>query len=163
MSAHVLGQALVAGGYDDGLQLGAPVGVWEQPGQGIRADVDGRSVAVGSRAFMRAAGVPAEESDSASVMTGRGSGEAHVLVAVDGHMAGVIVMADELRPDAGDIVQRLRAEGVGHTSRWCPATAARWLSASGEPSASTAYTPTVFGAASPVSSSASAAIRHCAR
>jgi P-type E1-E2 ATPase len=44
----------------------------------------------------------------------RGSGEAHVVVAVDGHVAGVIVMADELRPDARSIVDRLRAEGVRH-------------------------------------------------
>jgi P-type E1-E2 ATPase len=45
-----------------------------------------------------------------------GSGEAHVLVAVDGHIAGVIVMADELRPDARTIVDRLRAEGVSHVA-----------------------------------------------
>lgn len=45
-----------------------------------------------------------------------GSGEAHVLVAIDGHPAGAIVMADELRPDAENIVQRLRAEGVRHVA-----------------------------------------------
>jgi P-type E1-E2 ATPase len=45
-------------------------------------------------------------------MTTRGSGEAHVVVAIDGHVAGVIVMADELRPEAERIVERLRAENV---------------------------------------------------
>ena len=49
-------------------------------------------------------------------MSGTGSGEAHVLVAVDGHLGGVIVMADELRPDADRIVERLRAEGVRHVA-----------------------------------------------
>ncbi len=49
-------------------------------------------------------------------MTGRGSGEAHVLVGVDGHVGGVIVMADELRGDADRIVERLRAEGVRHVA-----------------------------------------------
>ena len=49
-------------------------------------------------------------------MTGRGSGEAHVLVGVDGHVGGVIVMADELRRDADRIVERLRAEGVRHVA-----------------------------------------------
>ena len=47
---------------------------------------------------------------------GRGSGEARVQVGVDGQLAGVIVMADELRPDADGIVERLRAEGVGHVA-----------------------------------------------
>jgi P-type E1-E2 ATPase len=37
-------------------------------------------------------------------------------VAIDGHLAGVIAMADELRPDAADIVERLRAEGVRHVA-----------------------------------------------
>jgi P-type E1-E2 ATPase len=37
-----------------------------------------------------------------------------VLVGVDGHLGGVIVMADELRPEAARIVERLRAEGVRH-------------------------------------------------
>jgi P-type E1-E2 ATPase len=50
------------------------------------------------------------------VLSGHGSGEAHVLVVVDGHIAGVIVMADELRPDAAHIVERLRAEGIRHVA-----------------------------------------------
>ena len=65
---------------------------------------------------MRAAGVRADEVASAVVMTGRGSGEAHVLVGVDGHVGGVIVMADELRGDADRIVERLRTEGVRHVA-----------------------------------------------
>jgi P-type E1-E2 ATPase len=63
---------------------------------------------------MRDAGVPADEITSTALATTRGSGEAHVVVALDGHVAGVIVMADELRPDAQSIVGRLRAEGVRH-------------------------------------------------
>jgi P-type E1-E2 ATPase len=37
-----------------------------------------------------------------------------VLEAIDRHLAGVIVMADELRPDSDTIISRLRAEGVRH-------------------------------------------------
>ena len=57
-----------------------------------------------------------DEVADASSMTGRGSGEAHILVALDGHLAGVIVMADELRPDAREIVPHLRSEGVRHVA-----------------------------------------------
>jgi len=39
-----------------------------------------------------------------------------VLVGVDGHVGGVIVMADELRRDAEQLVERLRAEGVRHVA-----------------------------------------------
>ncbi len=116
MSAHVLGEALVRAAEDADLDLTTPTNVHEQPGQGIEALVDGRQVAVGSRAFIRSLGVPADEIASAAVIRGHGSGEAHVLVSIDGHVGGVIVMTDELRPDADRIVERLRAEGIRHVA-----------------------------------------------
>ena len=91
---------LVGAADEAGLELTMPDGVREEPGQGIEGTVDGRRVAVGSRRSCaprraRRGGRPSRF-DAAT----RGSGEAHVLVALDGHIAGVIVMADELRPDA---------------------------------------------------------------
>jgi heavy metal translocating P-type ATPase len=116
LSAHVLGKALVAAAKDAGLELAEPSNVSEEPGQGIEGEIDGRQVAVGSRAYLQATGVSANEIADGTLMTARGSGEAHVLVAIDRHLAGVIVMADELRPDAAQIVERLRAEGVRHVA-----------------------------------------------
>jgi heavy metal translocating P-type ATPase len=115
-SAHVLGEALVTAAQEAGLELTMPADVHEEPGQGIAGSVDGRRVLVGSRAFMRDAGVSQREIEAAALATSRGSGEAHVDVAVDGHIAGVIVMADEVRPDAGAVVARLRAEGIRHVA-----------------------------------------------
>jgi P-type E1-E2 ATPase len=112
----VLGEALVTAAEDAELTLEMPVDVREEPGQGIAGSLDGHRVAVGSRAFLRAAGYDADEVTAASLVTGHGSGEAHVLVGIDGALAGVIVMGDELRPDAERIVQRLRSEGVRHVA-----------------------------------------------
>ena len=112
LSAHVLGEALVVAAEEADLELTMPEEVHEEPGQGIQGRVDGHRVAVGSRAFARAGGVPQTEIASTASTTTHGSGEAHIVVAIDGHVAGVIVMADELRPDADRIVERLRAEGV---------------------------------------------------
>jgi heavy metal translocating P-type ATPase len=116
LSAHVLGEALVVAAREADLELTIPDHVKEEPGQGIEGQLEGRRVAVGSRAFARTSGVPADEILAAASTTTRGSGEAHVVVAVDGHVAGIIVMADELRPDADRIVDRLRAEGVRHVA-----------------------------------------------
>ena len=116
LSAHVLGEALVGAAKDADLELTMPEEVHEEPGQGIEGRVNGHRVAVGSRAFARTSGVPQAEIVSTASTTTRGSGEAHVVVAIDGHVAGVIVMADELRPDAERIVERLRAEGVRHVA-----------------------------------------------
>ena len=116
MSTHPLGHALVGAADEAGLTLSTPTEVREDPGQGIQGDVDGQRVALGSRTYIRAAGASADEVASAALSSGHGSGEAHVLVAIDGHVAGAIVMADELRPDAANIVERLRAEGVRHVA-----------------------------------------------
>ena len=101
---------------DAELALELPTDVREDPGQGIAGSLDGHRVAVGSRAFLRGQGYDADKVAGAALMTGHGSGEAHVLVGIDGTVAGVIVMADELRPDAERIVERLRAEGVRHVA-----------------------------------------------
>ena len=116
LSAHVLGEALVAAAKEAELELTMPAGVHEEPGQGIEGGVDGHRVAVGSRAFARTRGIPEDEISKPTTTTTRGSGEAHVVVAVDGHVAGIIVMADELRPDAVRIMDRLRAEGIRHVA-----------------------------------------------
>lgn len=112
LSAHVLGGALVHATEEAGLELSVPTETHEDPGQGISGTVGGRRVAVGSRRFLRDEGVAAEELAKAELLDGRGSGEARVFVAVDGSLAGVIAMADELRRDAAGIVERLRSEGV---------------------------------------------------
>ena len=116
MSAHVLGEALVRAARESALDLGLPSNVTEEPGQGIVGTLDGHRVVVGSRAFLRSQGYDSDAVVGATLAVGRGSGEAHVLVGVDGHPAGVIVMADELRPDADRIVDRLRAERVRHVA-----------------------------------------------
>ena len=116
LSAHVLGEALVRAARQAELALAMPADPREEPGQGIVGTVEGRRVAVGSRAFLRSAGYAADEVAGAALVMGHGSGEAHVLVGIDGEVAGVIVMADELRPDAVGIVGRLRAEGVRHVA-----------------------------------------------
>ena len=116
LSAHVLGEALVTAAKEAGLELTIPTDVHEDPGQGIQGTVDGHRVLVGSRAFMRTLDVPEEEITATTLMATRGSGEAHVLVASDAHLAGVIVMADDIRPDAEHLVERLRAEGVRHVA-----------------------------------------------
>jgi heavy metal translocating P-type ATPase len=114
-SAHVLGEALVAAASDADLPLTLATDIYEDPGQGIRGIVDGRSVAIGSRGFMSDSGVSEQEITSTAIAA-RGSGEAHVAVAVDTRVVGIIVMADELRRDADRIVERLRGEGIRHVA-----------------------------------------------
>ncbi|HXD53940.1 MAG TPA: heavy metal translocating P-type ATPase [Solirubrobacteraceae bacterium] len=116
LSAHVLGEALAAAARDAGLELAVPSDVTEEPGEGIAGTVEGHRVAVGSRAYAARAGASDAELAGSFSLHGGGSGEARVIVALDGRLGGVIVMGDELRPDARGIIERLRGEGVAHVA-----------------------------------------------
>ena len=111
LSPHVLAEALIHDERARGLPLSRPWEVSEQPGQGIEGRVDGRRIAVGSLAFLRARGY----SGSASPAAHR-EATADMFVGVDGRIAGLIEMADRLRPDARDLVARLRAAGIRHVA-----------------------------------------------
>jgi len=114
LSTHALASALVDAARRRGLDPQPATETTELPGQGISGTVAGRRVAVGSDDYIAALGSGLDEAHAARAAGGHGSGEARIVVAVDAELAAVIVMADELRPDAGAAIGRLRQEGVGY-------------------------------------------------
>jgi heavy metal translocating P-type ATPase len=107
LSAHVVAEALVHDAEARGLELGEAHDVHERPGDGIEGTVDGHRVAVGSRDFVREHGTTlARVADLAQ------AGRSPVHVAVDGTLAGAIVLADRPRPEAAGAIAALRAAGA---------------------------------------------------
>lgn len=85
--------------------------VHETGGRGISGRVDGRSVRIGTRAYVsEAAYVPAGMSRVADAMLA--DGLSPVFVAVDRDVAGVAAIGDALRPDALRAVAMLQAQGM---------------------------------------------------
>ncbi len=112
LSPHVLAAALVRDATARGLQLEPPDHVSEEPGGGIEGRVSGRSVCVGSAAFVEARGYdPGSAADRVDGMSDA-EGLARVMVGADGRMLGAIVMADHVREDAAGMVTELRRSGV---------------------------------------------------
>ena len=116
LSAHVLAEALVHAAQDRGLVLSSPADVEEGRGQGIEGRVDGRSVAVGSSAWLRERGYAGAEEAARALDANNDPGKAKILVGVDGKLAGAVVMGDSLREDARELVGRLRSAGVRHVA-----------------------------------------------
>ncbi len=114
LSAHVLAEALVHAAQERGLELASPGDVEEGRGQGIEGHVDGRSVAVGSPAWLRERGYAGAEEAARALDANHDPGTATILVGVDGELAGAVVMGDSLREDAHELVERLRSLGVRH-------------------------------------------------
>ena len=106
-SKHPIAQAIVAAAKASGAQLPVPQDVIEFPGEGVRGRIDGRPVMVGGAAFV-AAGADAPQLDEALMA----AGSVVVSLAVDGRLAGHIVMADALREGTGDMLAGMRDLGI---------------------------------------------------
>ena len=116
LSAHSLAEALVHDAQRRGLELSFPTDATEGLGQGIEGAVNGRRVAVGSSAWLESHAYAGAAAYARSLDDGDSAGRAKVLVGVDGALAGAIVLADHLRPDAGELVQQLRDAGIRHVA-----------------------------------------------
>ncbi|WP_019873165.1 heavy metal translocating P-type ATPase [Sporichthya polymorpha] len=110
-SEHPLARAVVAAAHDRGLAASEVTGFASVTGRGIRGRVDGRDVLVGTRLLLTENGIdPAPLAPAADRLADEG--KTAVLVAVDGAPAGVLAIADTLKPGAAEAVAALRAMGL---------------------------------------------------
>ena len=118
VSAHALAEALVHGATQRGLALSFPEHPEERLGQGVEGLVEGRRVTLGSAAWLEERGMAAGAASALAdeLDDGHGAGRAKILVALDGTLAGAVVMADRPRDDAAGLTARLRAVGVRHVA-----------------------------------------------
>ncbi len=108
-SGHVVAQALIKEAGTRGLKLSAPSHVAETLGQGIEGTVDGRRIAVSGQAFVRAR---VTGDGVAGLLAGLPPATMTAVVGVDGGLGGLIVLQDQVRPDAKAMLAALRASGV---------------------------------------------------
>ncbi len=113
-SEHPLGTAIVSLARSRGLSLAEVSSFSAEIGGGVRAELDGSRVLVGTGELLSGEGVPTD-----SVEEGLGiaaplseAGKTPVLVAVDGRLAGVLALADPVKEDSEAVVRALRAEGL---------------------------------------------------
>ena len=110
-SEHPLGEAIVRGARDRGLAPGEAGGFEAVSGGGVRAHVEGREVLVGSSPFLSESGVPAVGLVAESEELAR-EGKTPIFVAVDGEAVGLIGVADVVRDESGEAVERLHSLGL---------------------------------------------------
>jgi heavy metal translocating P-type ATPase len=108
-SAHVMANSLIQAAIAADLALLSPSDVAECPGKGIEGTVCGRRVAIGGGTYVRN-----RSTSGHALLQARGDhdGVQSVAVAVDGVVAGVILLQDQLREDAHTTLNALRAAGI---------------------------------------------------
>ena len=110
-SEHPLAAAIVAGAQERGVNLGNATGFQSITGQGVEAQVDGVKVAVGNQKLMKASGV-----DINSILheaeTMRADGQTVMYLSADGKLAGLIGVADPIKPTTQEAIGGLHKAGI---------------------------------------------------
>ncbi|OGK95703.1 MAG: copper-translocating P-type ATPase [Candidatus Rokubacteria bacterium RIFCSPHIGHO2_02_FULL_73_26] len=111
VSEHPLGQAVVEAARARGLRLDRAETFEAVAGKGVRATVAGEAVLVGTLRFL-----DEERVDTRTLAGGVAEREARaetvIAVAVDGRAAGLLGLADTVKPDAAEAIARFRAAGI---------------------------------------------------
>jgi manganese/zinc-transporting P-type ATPase C len=81
-------------------------------GLGMRTWADGRTLLLGSPGLLRAEKVRVSKKASEWVDRLRRQAETPLLLAVDGKLVGLISLRDEVRPEASEVLKKLRANGI---------------------------------------------------
>jgi Cu+-exporting ATPase len=110
-SEHPLGQAIVQAAQAAGLKLSEPQGFEAESGRGIRVTVDGKQIVVGSPRFIREQKLNVDRLNG-QVEALQSQASTATLVAVDGAVAGVIGIADTIKPGSREAIAVLQRLGL---------------------------------------------------
>ena len=110
-SEHPLAAAVVTHARAVGLTLPAPAAFVSTPGQGVEAQVEGSEVLVGNARLLAAHGVTVTRLAPVSDHL-EANGRTVALVAIDGQPAGVVGVADTVKPTSAAAVTALRRLGL---------------------------------------------------
>jgi Cu+-exporting ATPase len=110
-SEHPLGAAIARAAAARSLPKSKATRFAAVAGRGIEAVVDGHDVLLGNRAFLRERGV-ATDLDDPRVAGLAAAGKTPIFVAIDGRLAGILAVADRIKPEADEALQALRALGL---------------------------------------------------
>ena len=110
-SEHPLAVAILAGARKRSISVPQVSDFQSVAGKGVTGQVDGMRIAVGNEKLLSDSGIssgplarPAAER--------RAAGEAVIFVAIDGVVAGLVVVADSIKDTAQDALAELRREGL---------------------------------------------------
>ena len=111
MSEHALAGAVVEGAAARGVRLAEGTGFRAEVGRGVRAMVEGRAVVVGKKRLLEESEIDAGVLEAIAAELSA-AGRTPVHVAVDGRAAGMLGVADTVKPTSRAAVARMRAMGL---------------------------------------------------
>jgi len=110
-SEHPLGEAIVRCARERNLPLHEYSQLRYSPGKGIVCEESSTRIFVGTRALFEEHGVPVPADVLSEIEGGNGAGKTVVLVGRDQKILGAVTLADQLRAEARQAVNDLKAKG----------------------------------------------------
>jgi P-type Cu+ transporter len=110
-SEHPLAAAIVAGAQARGLPLTDARDFASRTGKGVMGQIDGHQVALGNRALFAELDIDLGDLVQRAEALRR-DGQTVMFVAVDGQPAGLLGVADPIKPSTPEALQLLREDGV---------------------------------------------------
>ncbi len=112
LSEHPLGRALVQAALAREVTVPDPEEFTALPGLGVRACIDDGEVVIGRPRLLSEQGIPVEEDVAVRARNLAAVGRTVILVAHDGQVVGMLVLEDTLRPEASQVITRLKKLGI---------------------------------------------------
>ena len=110
-SEHPLSRAVVDGAVSRGLAVPEASAFQSVAGHGIEAQVEGRTMLLGNARLMQERGISTDTlTERANALAAMG--RTPIFVAIDGKAAGILVVADTIKPSGREAVRQLRAAGI---------------------------------------------------
>ncbi|HUW28637.1 MAG TPA: copper-translocating P-type ATPase [Sulfuriferula sp.] len=110
-SEHPLAAAIVRGAETRGLELGSAEDFQSVTGKGVTGVAEGRKIALGNIKLLQDLGIDAG-SLPAQADALRADGQTVMFLGVDGHIAGLIGVADPIKSTTAEAIRLLHEEGI---------------------------------------------------
>lgn len=110
-SEHPLGEAIISCAEQKQVMLSDPKHFEAIEGQGIQATVNGKRVILGNKKLMNSFKVPVKELEK-KALEFAGEGKTPIYAAIEGRIAGLIVIADSLKENSTRAVEELKKLGL---------------------------------------------------
>ncbi len=113
ISEHHLGQTIVKEARKRDILLGGePEEATIIEGKGIQALIEGQRLTVGNRKLMTLNNILIDDETETYAVRQEQTGHTAIFAAINGNIAGIISIADQIRPEAMHAIEELRTNGV---------------------------------------------------
>jgi len=116
ISEHHLGQTIVKEAEERGITItNEPTDFAVEKGHGLYATVNTDKVVIGNRKLLQKTHIPLNETIDQYAIQEEKAGNTAIFVGVNNKVAGIVSIADQIRPEASGAIRQLKAAGVKET------------------------------------------------